>query len=91
MALLAEDFREFGSSGRVFNRKEIIQELSTEEGVSVTIDDFEVTMIAADVALATYTANRHAGTTRRSRRSSLWVLREGRWQMLFHQGTRLPE
>jgi hypothetical protein len=25
-----------------------------------------------------------------SLRSSLWVIRDGRWQMLFHQGTRVP-
>jgi catechol 2,3-dioxygenase-like lactoylglutathione lyase family enzyme len=25
-----------------------------------------------------------------SLRSSLWVMRDGRWQMLFHQGTTIP-
>jgi hypothetical protein len=93
VALLAEDFREFGSSGRVFARKEVVEELAIEAIGVVTVTNFEVTFVAENVALATYTATRDTGKKQltRSLRSSLWVFRKGRWQMLFHQGTRVPE
>jgi hypothetical protein len=45
---------------------------------------FYVTPLADDAALATY----HVTTaTSASHHSSIWVFRENRWQLLFHQGT----
>jgi hypothetical protein len=82
--LLAEDFKEFCSSGRIFNRGQTIEALMNSAPRSATISHFVVTPLAEDVVLATY----HATTlTSISHRSSLWVMRENRWQLLFHQGT----
>lgn len=92
-ALLAEDFREFGSSGRVFYRQSIVAALADEvAGEPVpdeVIADFEVVQIGDGAALATYRIARPEPASQ-SLRSSLWVRREGGWQMLFHQGTRIP-
>jgi glyoxylase I family protein len=44
------------------------------------------------VALLTYRAHRGATAVRPaadSLRSSIWRLRQGHWQMVFHQGTAL--
>ena len=83
-ALFAPEFREFASSGRVYNRSEIIAALQSQSPAEIELTNYSASFPAADVALVTYTAKR-AGA--RSSRSSLWVRREGRWQMLFHQGT----
>jgi hypothetical protein len=86
-ALLAEDFREFGSSGRSFDRSAILDLLASEPPSTqpvATISDFALTRFGADAALVTYRATH---PTRITLRSSLWVCREGRWLLLFHQGT----
>jgi hypothetical protein len=87
-SLLAEEFCEFGSSGRIYTRQEIIDHLATESPVYTTITDFSVTIPAEGVALVKYRAARENES---SLRSSLWVLRDDRWQMLFHQGTKASE
>ena len=100
--LLTDDFREFGSSGRIYTKLDILAELSTEQSAMITLSDFTCDLISPSVALVTYkslaTYDNRGGA--QSLRSSLWVLRtpqprygqttpqEGRWQMQFHQGTR---
>ena len=89
--LLAEEFREFGSSGRIFNKAEILESLKSEATAQFSISDFEVAVLAADIALVTYVATRRndPDPPSTSLRSSLWVLRQGNWH-LFHQGTKVP-
>lgn len=92
--LLAEEFIEFGSSGLRFERQEIIDSLAVESGVRFALSDFALRPLAPDVALATYQVARApaaGGTARRSWRSSVWQRIDGRWRMLFHQGTPIPE
>ncbi len=89
-SLLTDDFCEFGSSGRIFSKSEILEALRTETGGQISIADFCVRSLTAETALVTYRAIRRADAHqagRTSLRSSMWVLRDGRWQMLFHQGT----
>jgi glyoxylase I family protein len=86
--LLADGFREIGSSGRMFTRADILDMLPTETGVTFTISDFEIVRLSADIVLATYTVAKTAdGQTARSLRSSIWTRSGGGWRMLFHQGT----
>jgi hypothetical protein len=86
---LAEDFREFGRSGTAYTKSEILAFLEAEEEIRVVMKDFACTWIADDVALLTYRSEREDGDSMRiaALRSSLWVRRDVRWQMLFHQGT----
>lgn len=86
--LLRDDFIEFGSSGRVYEKAMLIEMISNEEQARVLIRDFSVRELAADVALVTY---RTVGTTgQEARRSSVWVNESGEWRLVFHQGTRIP-
>ena len=80
--LLADDFVEFGSSGRVWNKSSIIESLRKEtEDLQVAVEDFKVRELSAEVMLVTY-------KTSTSLRSSIWIRLEDRWQMIFHQGTK---
>ncbi len=82
--LLASDFREFCTSGRIFNLEQLTNALLSSSPRAATMSHFYVTPLAPDVALATY----HITTaTSVSHHSSTWVLRDNHWQMLFHQGT----
>jgi len=86
--LLADEFKEFGSSGRIFSKASIIESLKkTESDQPLLVDNFDVQKLAQGVVLVTYFATNSAGTTW-TLRSSIWKLIEGRWKMVFHQGTR---
>lgn len=82
--LFAQDFQEYCSSGRIYSRQQAIDDLMASPARNATISHFYVTVLAPDVALATYHATTALHT---SHRSSLWVFRDNRWQLLFHQGT----
>jgi len=86
-ALLAENFVEIGSSGRRYTRPEILAFLAAEPGTGAAgrLWDFDAQELAPGLVLATYCASLpRDGVSVQSLRSSLWRLREGRWQMLFH-------
>ncbi len=89
-ALLADGFVEFGSSGRVFSREESVKGLLKDSGIRWSLSDFNALQLTPDVVLVTYRAARHddvSGSPAHSLRSSLWKLTDGRWQIVFHQGT----
>src|SRR6516225_7501521 len=53
--LLSDDFLEFGSSGRVWTRKSIIDMLATESNFfPPAIEEFECTFLSEKVVLVTY-------------------------------------
>jgi hypothetical protein len=91
--LLAEDFVEFGSSGRVWTRNRILDLLAIEEYLPPTIEDFECRQISSTAIFATYRAVRVdalTGTRTVTLRSSIWKRETGVWRIHFHQGTRVP-
>jgi hypothetical protein len=90
-ALLAEDFLEFGSSGRVWTREQILELLAIEDYRPPAMEDFKCDLIGEGVALVTYRTVRMEGDSlSRSAvlRSSIWVREKGTWRMRFHQGTK---
>jgi hypothetical protein len=92
-SLLAEDFLEFGSSGRVWTRDQIFNLLATEAYSRFIIEDFNCTLLSEDVALLTYCAvgmDAQSGDRTASLRSSIWTSKSGTWRLRFHQGTRIP-
>jgi hypothetical protein len=90
-ALLADEFCEFGSSGTVYSKVDILDCLRDEEEIRIAMSNFVYRPIAEGVALVTYRSERIEadGEVIAAVRSSLWVMRDGRWQMVFHQGTRV--
>jgi len=92
-ALLAEEFKEFGSSGRIFDKTAVLEELKNETvDWQVVVEDFQARDLAPGVVLVTYIASKAnwQGPPIRTLRSSIWQLIGNRWQMVFHQGTRMP-
>ncbi len=84
---LADDFVEFGSSGRIFTKLEAVQALHTESAVEFETSDFRVRLLSQHIALLTYVAHRDGSRSSSSLRSSLWQQKDGHWQLVFHQGT----
>ena len=91
--LLADDFIEFGSSGHAFDKAQIIEALQKETpdpAVRIRLTEFAARRLAPEVVLVTYRTVRQGGldAAPASRlRSSIWKVIDGRWQMVFHQGT----
>jgi hypothetical protein len=89
--LLAPEFREFGRSGLAYTFEDIVTRLVAETGPDNTsISDFSATMLSDTIALATYRGTRvnDDGSQLFANRSSIWRLDpDGRWRMVFHQGT----
>jgi len=90
--LLTDDFLEFGRSGTVYDRRQIIELLSREEpqDEDLVVRDFVARPLSNGVTLVTYRTvrsdppdGRHVHTLR----SSIWKLVDGEWRMAFHQGT----
>jgi hypothetical protein len=92
-ALLHDEFLEFGSSGRVWTRSEILDLLVTEGYVPPAMEAFDCRMLAPDLALVTYRTMRadpQTAARRAVNRSSIWVRASGTWRVRFHQGTPVP-
>lgn len=90
--LIAEDFLEFGSSGMIFNKKDVLESLPSETDIKFKILDFEVKELSLVTVLATYKLNKTISQeTFTSLRSSIWKKTNNNWQMLFHQGTRIDK
>ena len=87
--LVAEGFVEFGSSGRVFDRRQVIDNLQ-RGAARIELSDFKASTLSPGLALATYVATRldeSGAPSTRSLRSSIWKRIHGHWRMVFHQGT----
>ena len=89
-ALLAPDFAEFGCSGKVWTRDTIVKALISGTSSCVDLEDFKSIQLAEDVMLVTYKSRKknEDGSPFASLRSSIWKRNDGRWQMIFHQGTK---
>ncbi|MFC0015566.1 MULTISPECIES: DUF4440 domain-containing protein [Allobacillus] len=82
--ILADDFFEIGSSGRMFDIEECLR-----AGVAIAemeIHHYEIHPLAPDVVLATYFLTDKT-RNRNTLRNSIWKWIDGRWQLYFHQGT----
>ena len=85
--LLADDFLEYGKSGSVYTKKNVIEALLQEEdNIIITLFDFEVKLLAENVILALYKTK--TSNSKVVLRSSIWKkhITLG-WQIIFHQGT----
>ena len=86
--VMAEDFFEFGRSGRVYNRDEILTAARQPLDAVLPLPDYDVRLLAEDVALATYnSAITYDGVLEKGRRSSIWSRTSNGWMIRFHQGT----
>jgi glyoxylase I family protein len=82
--LVSDQFVEFGSSGKEYTKRDVIDQMLARPHVTISLLDFRVFAVSPDVALATY---RTAG----SLRSSIWRREGGHWRIVFHQGTPITD
>jgi hypothetical protein len=85
--LLADNFIEFGSSGRIYNKQQVIESLQQESPTRRELADFKALVLAEGVVVVTFRVVEEGERPIHSLRSSIWKWMDGRWQMVFHQGT----
>jgi hypothetical protein len=87
--LIADDFEEFGASGRRWDRAAVLALLERTPSADVTIGAFTATPLTEQVILVTFrTASLSEGSPPRyAWRSSIWARRGGGWRLRFHQAT----
>ncbi|TWF58404.1 DUF4440 domain-containing protein [Neorhizobium alkalisoli] len=95
--LIADEFIEFGKFGRVYNKQITVEALAGETAQASAslpyVSDFSVRPLSDRVVLVTYKSIRTSADCQNNDetlRSSIWKLMAGRWQMIFHQGTPVP-
>ncbi|MHB1341321.1 MAG: nuclear transport factor 2 family protein [Coriobacteriia bacterium] len=88
-ALIADDFVEYGSSGRIFDKHDVLEAADSLPDITLPLQDFHARTLSENTAIVMYrsTTRRPDGTVSEALRSSVWVLSDGRWQMALHQGT----
>jgi hypothetical protein len=92
--LIADDFSEFGGSGYVFNKQQIIEALLNEPPCQWSLRDFRAMVLSPDIVLATYRStckDLSTGDISYALRSSIWRKQDGQWQIIFHQKTPLSD
>ena len=89
--LLHNSFREFGRSGAVYSKAEILSQPPSREKQAVVIAErFEVRLVGEYVALLSYRSALLFGSgflDRFALRSSIWERSSLGWKINFHQGT----
>jgi hypothetical protein len=85
-ALLHPDFREFGASGRIWDRASIMAMLDADgpDAPPIVASGVKGVRLAPDLVHLTFDTD--AGG-RRAHRSSLWRRTDRGWRLYFHQGT----
>ena len=85
-SLLAKDFQEFGASGRIWSRSQILDLLASELARPIAAHELACHTIAEGVALITYRAvstDPQTSETSATLRSSLWVCVARQWRCDF--------
>jgi hypothetical protein len=91
--LIANDFYEFGSSGNVWTKKDILSRLPQEKSeLQIFSRDYQIKELSPGICLVTYVSFRKNGEReeRVALRSSIWRKISSEWEMVFHQGTFKP-
>jgi hypothetical protein len=86
--LLANDFFEFGRSGRVYQKQDTIAVTRQQIEAVLPLPGFHVRLLDENIAQVTYnSAVTDDGVVEHARRSSIWSRTIDGWVLRFHQGT----
>jgi hypothetical protein len=89
--LIADDFVEFGVSGKRWTKSSLIDAIQAWPQVDREVHEFSAKDLAEAIVLVTYTSTRKGDASDQaiSRRSSIWRRKGTSWEIVFHHGTPL--
>ncbi|MBC7836489.1 DUF4440 domain-containing protein [Acetobacteraceae bacterium] len=85
--LLTPDFFEFGRSGKIYNREQILSRRPQAINATFPLKNFKVELITSEVAQVTYVSEVMYDKLEIGNRSSIWLKTPTGWKLRFHQGT----
>jgi len=86
--LMADDLFEFGRSGRVYQRQDILTIESQPIAAVIPLLEFHARLLDENIDRVTYnSAVTYDGEIEYARRSSIWSRTRSGWVLRFHQGT----
>ncbi len=85
--LLTPDFFEFGRSGKIYNREQILSPRPQPINAAFPLKNFKVELITPEVAQVTYVSEVMYDKLEIGNRSSIWLKTPTGWKLRFHQGT----
>ena len=80
--LIADDFIEFGRSGKVWSKGDILKSLPFESEIQREITNFRVIFSTLSIVCVEYKLSESGEI---SLRRSIWKLIDKRWQMVLHK------
>ncbi len=80
--LIADDFIEFGKSGKVWNKGDVLASLPLENEIQYEIANFRVTFETSSIVCVEYQLSEDGEI---SLRRSIWKFIDERWQMVLHK------
>ncbi|MBJ8326481.1 hypothetical protein [Streptococcus pacificus] len=88
LSSLHPNYKEFGASGRIFHKRDF-EKIDLPESHYQVIN-YDVLALSETSCLATYQLI-DTLTGQKTNRSSIWVIYQDDWKLLFHQGTLVDE
>jgi hypothetical protein len=88
--VFAPDFFEFGRSGRVYTREQMVMTKSSPILAKLPLSNFKVHALDDRNVLVTYVSEVQYEELEKANRCSVWSRTSDGWQLRFHQGTAIP-
>jgi hypothetical protein len=88
--LISDDFYEITSSGKVTFKKDCLANLPAAPEIKFVMTDFKINILCTDIIQTLFKTEKTVvgtGKVTYSMRSSIWKNENGKWKMIFHQGT----
>lgn len=86
--MTADDFWEIGASGQIYSRSSVVETLleryRAQEEDTFSCSEFRIRQLADDLYQLSYLLQQPGRLTRRT---TLWRKSDGKWKIVFHQGT----
>ena len=83
--IFCDGFIELGKSGRLYNKQDIIAELTGAPQSSALFSDFDIRALSDTLILAGFSSTNNGRTVRRH---SLWEKTGKDWRILYHESER---
>jgi len=90
--LIDNEFIEIGGSAAVYDKAEVMRWLASDDPSERIGTSFKAHPLAENIILLTYISSikdTPVAESKQAVRSSIWRLTDGKWRMVFHQGTPL--
>lgn len=85
--VFAPDFFEFGRSGRIYTREQMVRTSGQAIKAKLPLQNLEVHPLDANNVLVTYISEVQYTELEKANRCSVWSKTANGWQLRFHQGT----